>query len=59
MLHTKFRGNRSSGSGEEDFKGFLLYTWKKKSSNTSSPTPVREVGLRSPCCILEQDTFTC
>ena len=23
MLHTKFRGNRPAGSGEEDFKGFL------------------------------------
>ena len=22
MLHTKFRGNRSADSGEEDFKGF-------------------------------------
>ena len=25
MLHTKFRGNRSSGSGEEDFERFLPY----------------------------------
>ena len=25
MLHTKFRGNRSAGSGEEDFEGFLPY----------------------------------
>ena len=27
MLHTKFRGNRPAGSGEEDliFEGFLLY----------------------------------
>ena len=25
MLHTKFRGNRLAGSGEEDFEGFLLY----------------------------------
>ena len=24
MLHTKSRGNRSTGSGEESFKGFLL-----------------------------------
>ena len=23
MLHTKFRGNRPAGSGEEDFKGFV------------------------------------
>ena len=23
MLHTKFRGNRSAGSGEEDIEGFL------------------------------------
>ena len=26
MLHTKFRGNRPAGSGEEDFKGFLPYS---------------------------------
>ena len=25
MLHTKFRGNRSAGSGEEDFLRFLPY----------------------------------
>ena len=25
MLHTNFRGNRSAGSGEEDFEGFLPY----------------------------------
>ena len=25
MLHTKFRENRPSGSGEEDFEGFLPY----------------------------------
>ena len=25
MLHTKFRGNRPAGSGEEDFKGFTIY----------------------------------
>ena len=25
MLHTKFRGNRPAGSGEEDFKGFVPY----------------------------------
>ena len=25
MLHTKFRGNRQTGSGEEDFEGFLPY----------------------------------
>ena len=23
MLHTKFRGNRPAGSGEENFKGFI------------------------------------
>ena len=23
MLHTKFRGYRAAGSGEEDFKGFF------------------------------------
>ena len=25
MLHIKFRGNRPTGSGEEDFEGFLPY----------------------------------
>ena len=25
MLHFKFRGNRSAGSGVEDFEGFLTY----------------------------------
>ena len=25
MLHTKFRENRSAGSGEEDFEWFLPY----------------------------------
>ena len=25
MLHTKFRENRPTGSGEEDFEGFLSY----------------------------------
>ena len=25
MLHTKFRGNQSAGSREEDFEGFLPY----------------------------------
>ena len=25
MLHAKFRGNRTIGSGEKDFQGFLPY----------------------------------
>ena len=25
MLHTKFRGNRPAGSGEEYLKGFTIY----------------------------------
>ena len=25
MLHTKFRGDRPAGSGEDDFEGFLPY----------------------------------
>ena len=29
MLHTKFHGNRSTGSGEEDFEGFYhLWVWR-------------------------------
>ena len=25
MLHTKYQGHQTSGSGEQDFKGFLPY----------------------------------
>ena len=25
MLHTKFRGNRPTGSGEVDFDGYFIY----------------------------------
>ena len=29
MLHTKFRGNRSTGSGEDDFEGFYhIWAWQ-------------------------------
>ena len=27
MLHTKFRGNQSAGSGEEVFEGFFTIYW--------------------------------
>ena len=44
MLHTKFHGNRSNSSGEEDFEGFLnqrtngpvnahLISWPSKTQN--------------------------
>ena len=43
MLHTKFLGNRSIGSGGEIFKGFYLYgrvTWTIY-TNFASPFPRR------------------
>ena len=43
MLHTKFRGNRSAGSGEEDFEGFLPYmgmdrNWTNQKANPALKT---------------------
>ena len=54
MLHTKFRGYRPTGSGEEDFEGFLYgrgghLGW---SSSCYIPSFV-EIGLS----VLEKKTF--
>ena len=35
MLHTKFQGHRSSGSGEEDFLRFLPYMGMAAMNNFS------------------------
>ena len=50
MLHTKFRGNRPSGSGEEDFEEVLTSSWPwplhghvtwTPRTNFCSPIPLR------------------
>ena len=41
MLHTKFRGNRPAGSGEEDFLRFLPYMGRSIYTNFGSPFPRR------------------
>ena len=33
MLHTKSRGNRSTGSGEEDFEGFFTRTEQNRTEH--------------------------
>ena len=47
MLHTKFRGNRPAGSGEEDLEGILRYfglaailvMWPRYANKMSMPLP--------------------
>ena len=34
MLHTKSRGNRSTGSGVEDFEGFTIYVCRRSGHAT-------------------------
>ena len=34
MLHTKPRGNRSTGSEEEDFEGFTIYACRRSGHAT-------------------------
>ena len=45
MLHTKFRGNRPTGSGEEDFEGFLQY-WR--GGHLGHVTQMPRTKFRSP-----------
>ena len=40
MLHTKFSGNRPTGSGEEDFEGFLPYMGVAAINDTTVNYPV-------------------
>ena len=67
MLHTKFRGNRLTGSGEEDFfKVFTIYghgghlghvTWTIY-TNFRSPSPRRhhiKFGFDWPSCFRGED----
>ena len=72
MLHTKFNGNRSTGSKEKK-KILRLFTIYRRGSHLvmgsavawwlMPRTPDPEVGGSSPtrvktCCVLEQDTLT-
>ena len=45
MLHTKFRENRSVGSGEEDFEGFLPY---RHGGHLGHVTQMPGTSFRSP-----------
>ena len=45
MLHTKFRGNRPSGSGEEDFKGFTIY---ERGGHLGHVTEMPRTNFRPP-----------
>ena len=45
MLHTKFRGNQSAGSGEEDFEGVFTIYWH--GSNLGHVTNMPRTKFRS------------
>ena len=42
MLHTKFQGHQSIGSGEEDFLGFY-HIWALRPGWLYDPTRAREI----------------
>ena len=47
MLHTKFRGNRPSGSGEADFfRGFIVYG---RCGHLGHVTRMPQTNFLSPC----------
>ena len=46
MLHTKFRGNPSTGSGE-DFKGFY-HIWAWGQSRSCDPDAVNKLSFHIP-----------
>ena len=47
MLHTKLRGNRPAGYGEEDFKGFY-HTWTWRPSWSCDPDAANKLSSRLP-----------
>ena len=67
MLHTKFRGNRPAGSGEEDFRvvftiygrgGHLGHVIKIPQTNFRSPYPWMlhtKFGFHRPSVFREED----
>ena len=46
MLHTKFRGNRSAGSGEEDF--LIVFTIYGRGGHLGHVTQMPRTKYRSP-----------
>ena len=47
MLHTKFRGNRSSSSGKEDFEGFY-HIWAWRPSWSCDPDAANKLSFPLP-----------
>ena len=47
MLHSKFHGNRSTGSGEEDLKGFY-HTWAWRSFRLYDPDAANKLSFPLP-----------
>ena len=47
MLHTKFRENRPSGSGEEDFEGFY-HIWAWRPSWSCDPDAANKLSFPLP-----------
>ena len=48
MLHTKFRGNRLAGSGEEDFEGFFTIPVYGRGGRFGHLTQMPRTNVRSP-----------
>ena len=71
VLHTKFRGNQSAGSGEEDFwrvftiygrGGHLGHVTQMPRTNFRSPYPMRlhiKFGFDWPSGFREEDVWNC
>ena len=47
MLHTKFRGNRPAGSGEDFLKGFY-HIWARRPSWSCDPDAVNKILFPLP-----------
>ena len=48
MLHTKFRGNRSTGSGEEDFLKGFYHIWAWRPFWSCDPDAANELSFPLP-----------
>ena len=48
MLHTKFYGNRPTGSGEEDFEGFLPHIWAWRQPWSCDQVPMNKLSFPLP-----------
>ena len=70
MLHTKFHGNRSTGSGEENFEGYHIWAWRpswscdpdaayKKFRFPLSKEDIHKFGFDWPSGFGEEDVWKC